>query len=252
MVKDLTGRYKLTDEERDLVVKEAEEKKRQAIDHEERIERMRQWEIVLSKAFTSKELAMYVEWRANRNGVPFTIDSSNQEVFKLLCQYFTSNPSFEKAGDYSLRKGIMLCGAVGRGKTHLMSLFKGNQKRSYQMVSCRLIADKFKTMGEEVLHTWSHPINVPTHLDTFNQNQIGVCFDDLGTEREKRNYGDSVNVMADILLNRYDYAATPHHWTHITTNLTADEIEACYGTRVRSRMREMFNMITLGGEDRRR
>jgi DNA replication protein DnaC len=58
--------------------------------------------------------------------------------------------------------------------------------------------------------------------------------------------------MAEILLNRYDNPQTPWHYTHITTNLTAAEIEQYYGTRVKSRMREMFNMITLDGEDRRR
>ena len=31
--------------------------------------------------------------------------------------------------------------------------------------------------------------------------------------------------------------------THITTNLTATEIETIYGNRLRSRMREMFNLF---------
>jgi len=33
--------------------------------------------------------------------------------------------------------------------------------------------------------------------------------------------------------------------THITTNLNGDEIEEMYGTRVRSRMREQFNLIAF-------
>lgn len=33
--------------------------------------------------------------------------------------------------------------------------------------------------------------------------------------------------------------------THITTNLSATEIEAFYGNRVRSRLREMFNRIAF-------
>jgi DNA replication protein DnaC len=32
---------------------------------------------------------------------------------------------------------------------------------------------------------------------------------------------------------------------HITTNLSASEIENAYGSRVRSRMREMFNLIAI-------
>ncbi len=33
--------------------------------------------------------------------------------------------------------------------------------------------------------------------------------------------------------------------THATTNLSASELEEYYGNRVRSRMREMFNLISF-------
>jgi DNA replication protein DnaC len=49
--------------------------------------------------------------------------------------------------------------------------------------------------------------------------------------------------MAEILLSRYDIFTTKKIQTHITTNLSASEIETHYGSRVRSRMREMFNLI---------
>lgn len=32
--------------------------------------------------------------------------------------------------------------------------------------------------------------------------------------------------------------------THLTTNLNSKEIETLYGIRIRSRMREMFNLIS--------
>ncbi len=53
-------------------------------------------------------------------------------------------------------------------------------------------------------------------------------------------------------MNRYDIGVMPFWYTHVTTNLSGDQIEENYGTRVRSRMREMFNMIILPGEDRRK
>jgi DNA replication protein DnaC len=49
--------------------------------------------------------------------------------------------------------------------------------------------------------------------------------------------------MAKILLSRYDIFTSKKIQTHITTNLSASEIESVYGNRVRSRMREMFNLI---------
>ena len=195
----------------------------------------------------------FVLWKAARNRVTFNLDKANEDVFSALCMYFTSTPEFEELCDgFSLNKGIMLCGNVGRGKTTLMGLFRANQRRSYRLISCRELADRFASEGHEMLHIWSRPIPVPNSIDTFFQTEIGVCFDDLGTEGSKKNFGNSVNVMENIIMNRYDMGVLPWHCTHITTNLSGDEIEEYYGTRVRSRMREMFNMLTLSGEDRRK
>ena len=38
--------------------------------------------------------------------------------------------------------------------------------------------------------------------------------------------------------------------THATTNLNAQEMEERYGNRVRSRMRELFNLIAFDKESR--
>jgi DNA replication protein DnaC len=248
-----TGNYELTDEEKEAALREAQQKKEAAMRYDEEMERRRIWEREFRRPWSAQEMQAYIEWKAAQKGIPFRIDGDNHAVIKALCQYFTGDPSFEKTDDgYSLKKGIMLCGPVGTGKTTIMKLFRANQRRSFQWITCRELADRFKKDGEELLHVWSNPINVPAHIDTFWQNQLGACFDDLGTEGTKKHYGDAVNVMADILLNRYDQAVIPFHYTHITTNLTSDEIEQYYGSRVRSRMREMFNMLVLGGEDRRK
>ena len=79
------------------------------------------------------------------------------------------------------------------------------------------------------------------------------CFDDLGTENNLKYFGNECNVMAEVLLSRYDLFISRQLITHITTNLSAPEIEAVYGNRVRSRMREMFNLINFnqGNLDKR-
>jgi DNA replication protein DnaC len=61
-------------------------------------------------------------------------------------------------------------------------------------------------------------------------------------------------VMGEILLSRYDHYINNHMLTHATTNLSASELESFYGNRVRSRMREMFNLIayTPNSLDKRR
>jgi len=49
--------------------------------------------------------------------------------------------------------------------------------------------------------------------------------------------------MAEILLSRYDLFVSRYMRTHVTTNLSATELEGLYGNRVRSRMRKMFNLV---------
>ena len=60
--------------------------------------------------------------------------------------------------------------------------------------------------------------------------------------------------MAEILLSRYDQFVSRKLITHLTTNLSASEIEQLYGNRVRSRMRELFNLIAFNSSvnDKRR
>jgi hypothetical protein len=54
-------------------------------------------------------------------------------------------------------------------------------------------------------------------------------------------------VMAEILLSHYDYYHSFRMQTHLTTNLKSTEIEKQYGLRVRSRLREMFNLVRFRG-----
>lgn len=242
--------YKLTQDEAEQAIREAQIKKEAAVKYDEEIARRRKWEAELQRPWSPEDLLTFINWKAKRNGIDFIIDDANRNIINLLCQYFTGDKEFEKE-NRKLHKGIMLCGPIGTGKSTLMSLFSSNQRQCYKRITCNDIADRYSIDGEEVLQIWCKLIKVPTHQSTFFQREIGACFEDLGTEEDKMHFGSSVNVMGQILQNRYD-RKVPYHYTHLTTNLTGDEIENRYGARVRSRCREMFNMLVLGGEDRRK
>jgi hypothetical protein len=63
-------------------------------------------------------------------------------------------------------------------------------------------------------------------------------------------WGNNFNVMAEILLSRYDLMMKCRMLTYATTNKNAEELEAAYGPQVRSRMRAMFNLIAFHPESR--
>lgn len=168
----------------------------------------------------------------------FSVDSENEEVVKNLFKYFANDQSFNG----NLEKGLFLMGGVGVGKTTLMKFFFKNQRRSFRIESCREVESKYATNGDSYLHKLSYNMPVAINADPFGHKEIGMCFDDLGTEANGKHFGKEKNVMAEVLLNRYDNDL-PYCSTHVTTNLTADEIKEQYGTRVSDRIREMFNII---------
>lgn len=184
-------------------------------------------------------------------GSEFIKDEYNSQIFDLLTLYFNNDPMFETAG-YSLKKGIMIFGGVGCGKTTLLKMFINNPKGSYNFVRCNDVASKFSEGGYEEVKKYFTPMK--NAADTFGARSYGFCFDDLGTEKEKKYFGNSANIMEEILLNWYDLFLKQPERLHITTNLAVDEIEKLYGTRVRSRMREMFNVFKFNeaAPDRRK
>lgn len=173
-------------------------------------------------------------------GEHFRIYQEDHELIsKLLAYVLKDDESASKQG-ISLKKGILLSGPVGCGKTTLMTLLRLFQPgdNRYIMKSCRDVSFEFIQEGYSVILKYSK--------QAFNQDKPKMyCFDDLGTENNLKYYGNECNVMSEIFSSRYDLFVSRQMVTHITTNLTSSEIESIYGTRVRSRMREMFNLISF-------
>jgi energy-coupling factor transporter ATP-binding protein EcfA2 len=160
-------------------------------------------------------------------------------IFKLLVWIVKDKVNAKKQGLY-LHKGIMLTGPVGCGKTSFMKLIQFFLPRENRHIikSCRDVSFEFIQDGYEVISRYSKQ-------SFYYHRPRTYCFDDLGTENSLKYYGNDCNVMAEILLSRYDLFITQRLITHLTTNLNSSEIEQIYGPRVRSRMREMFNLISF-------
>lgn len=199
---------------------------------------------------TPHELYQLAMQQARQQIPDFKMDEGNLEIIKLLSLYFSGDAAFEEAG-YSLHKGILLLGPVGCGKTSLMRAFSLNSHNAFAVVSCRKVSDDYSSHGADALKTYSALKPVYPH-QYFGQTNIGYCFDDLGTESSRKHYGNEMNVMADIILNRYEQLSLKGK-THFTANLDADQIGEQYGSRVRSRLREMCNVVAFdgGAADRR-
>ncbi len=253
----------------ELTAKEKEEVCRQAIHSATMAKRsvVRRWQYgnqvaqqhkKTAQAFTHDEYRTVLANGATKElNLKYIIDDENRQVIELLTKYFAQDPDFEKLAPqgftYSLKKGIYLFGDVGSGKTLIMRHLRNNQVKSYRMIRCRDIALQYADEGRPVVERYSRYSPDVDHSarDLFQQTESGYCFDDLGTESTAQNFGNKINVMEQILMNWYDSGK----WNsiHLTTNLNADDIEEAYGSRLRSRFRQMFNIISFppGSKDRR-
>jgi len=181
-------------------------------------------------------------------GPSFRIEPSELPVVSQLLIYMIQDEASAQAMHIDLKKGLLLTGPIGCGKTSLLHLVKAFARpiAFYKIKTCREVSVEFAKNGFNALPSYTqkqgHQLRLP-----------GYCFDDLGAEQQIKHYGNECNVMGEILLSRYDHYIAQGCVTHITTNLSASEIEQYYGNRVRSRMREMFNLIPFhaGSRDKR-
>lgn len=165
------------------------------------------------------------------------LESDHGVIFKLIA-YFLKDEQACSQLEINLNKGILLSGPVGCGKTSLMNIMRYLTpiKNKFIIKPCRDISFEFIQDGYSIIHKYSKGKLYETDSKIY-------CFDDLGLENNLKYYGNECNVMAEIILSRYDIYINKKIPTHITTNLSASEIETQYGNRVRSRMRQMFNLI---------
>jgi energy-coupling factor transporter ATP-binding protein EcfA2 len=163
-------------------------------------------------------------------------------IRKILCYAIRDEEACQKY-EIDFRKGILLLGPVGCGKTSLMTLIRDFFPTSFRPIlkSTRQVSYEFIKEGYEI-------------IDQYGKSEKVFCFDDLGVESSLKHYGNECNTMGEILLSRYDQFIQFGTITHVTTNLNSVELEKMYGVRVRSRLREMFNLISFPKEtqDKRR
>jgi hypothetical protein len=231
----------LTPEEVNEAVFYAREKKLAHLKELAYAEKLRQPKPILK--LTPEQLFEIMGVRAKELGINLSFTDEERKIAEILCHYFSGSDEFESMGEgFSLKKGILLHGNIGCGKTTMFKLLATNPHSSYHITTCRYIASEFAKKGYEAIEKYYQMIPAGGHEGKkYGQDRITVCFDDLGTEASAKNYGNESNVMADIILSRYESKVI----THLSTNLDANLIEEHYGARVRSRMREMFNKIAF-------
>ncbi|WP_291149722.1 AAA family ATPase [Flavobacterium sp. UBA7680] len=195
----------------------------------------------MNSQYNYPEILAWLEQRGKKDyGEKFHFGEQDITNITKLVAYFLNDGITSEQFGIDLTKGILLSGPVGCGKTTLMTLMKYVTKpnNKFYLKTCRDISFEFIKEGYEIIHRYSRGSYSQTEYKNY-------CFDDLGVEQNLKYFGNECNVMAEIILSRYDLFVSKKIQTHITSNLSASEIEVAYGNRVRSRLRGMLNLIAF-------
>jgi hypothetical protein len=199
----------------------------------------------------------YCYLKAWLKGQPLHLDRMERPIIQNLIRWAIQSPECE----WDLTKGIYLFGRTGTGKSMLMSALQyvteaARLPTQYRIAKTALIA---KTTADAAYAP--EPKARQLHADLQSLYHGPWCFDDLGEDNEPislKLWGNETPIMSPILSHRYDLYTTNGTITHATSNLklTSSDpeettIETRYGTRIKDRMKTMFNFILLDGDSRR-
>lgn len=162
------------------------------------------------------------------------LHDDNTALIRALCFFFSRDERFETELKFNLNKGLLIRGVSGLGKTYLLRCIERNEVRPIEVLSMIDITEEVKEEGSYEL----------PHSHT-------LYLDDVGTEEHIVNhYGTKINWFKNFI-EMYYLKNKPFNRLVISTNNSFDEIENKYGFRVRSRIKDMFNIIDVQGKDMR-
>lgn len=192
----------------------------------------------LQETWTAKQIFTLMRWTSETvYGRQLEVNDHNRQLITALCFFLSRDIRFNTELGYSFKKGLLIRGITGLGKTFLIKCAMNNELHPISVFSMVKISE---TVQEQGL------MDLPVKKGGI------ICLDDVGTEMAwVKHYGTDINFFKNFI-ETYHLEHTPDYSGVIfTTNLSFDVIEEQYGIRVRSRIREMFNVVNVTGDDMR-
>lgn len=197
-------------------------------------------------------------------GTPYIEDETNEENLDVVLRYFLKDlpnflackniylgkPKVDVKGNIikpleyplvpSFKKGLLIVGGYGCGKTAMMRAFKKvfqNSNYGFKYITANALVNEYEYCDNAADKKLFHKqINFGT-----------ACIDDLFTERPANNYG-KVKIPKEVLEERYFNKALTYITCNYNPNYKNNLDEALkqfigYDQKVYDRVFEMFNII---------
>lgn len=167
----------------------------------------------------------YSTWYRIVGNKPF-LDSRDEWIPRELVKWIIKDPSCQ----LDLKKGILMCGTQGCGKTTMIKAAMVLSAHDFQfrrIGAIKMEVEEFKSI---------------TALKPYFKGSW--CFDDIGQENEDVVVFSKHNIIKSLINTRITLSS----YTHGTTNLMPGEIEERYGKVISSRFNEMFTPVVFESE----
>lgn len=159
-------------------------------------------------------------------------------------------------GKYDPDKGLWLFGDIGTGKSTMLEIIREYCRRVREPV-CYRQKDNPRLMRADRLPYGFRITNMSVVTgDYVKEGYLGIesyivncrqAFDEVGRECiPAGHFGNMENVFQYIIHRRYDLRHGD--FTHVTSNLSPEQIGELYGDHIYDRCFEMFNFVEMSGE----
>ncbi len=150
------------------------------------------------------------------------------------------------------KKGALVIGGIGVGKSAMMKimqrLFKDTESR-FKWVNAYELKDLSEVYTtSEIKEMYGYDLKCDLYID------------DIGVSLDVKRYGNTVNIISELLMERYDLYINSGYRTHLSSNLKTDilnnlnktpTLKSMYGSRLLDRIKEMNEINIFKGNSKR-
>lgn len=179
-----------------------------------------------------------------------TFDIKNEETQKAYRDVYDI---FLRSINDKKSKGILCIGDIGVGKSAMMKIYQ----RIFKDTSAR-----FKWVSSKELKDLAEIYPVSQIMEMYGQDfKTDLYIDDIGLMIDVKRYGNTINIISELILERYDLFVSTGIKTHFSSNLpprlkvnpnNIPTLETVYGSRVLDRLKQMTQVIVFKGESKRK
>lgn len=209
--------------------------------------------ILLTDIDSKEKLNQHKNYILQIAGKNYVLTPQIEYLMEGMIYYFNGNADAAESYGLDISKGICVVGKPGIGKTILFELMHQYLTRLYKRCQNDFFTNSTDKLIETMLldnsNSGSAFVNdKPDGYGSRFKKPQHMLLNELGVKYAIRRWGTDANdIIATILMRRYELFQQHKIVTHATTNEGTKQLENIFHERLVNRFIEIFNMVKLEG-----